>query len=1178
MSTASQRAIQSLSLEHILSRPLIVASDAIAATVVEQMGQIVGRDCALISPQPALKQQEPGHGQSRAEDSSESCALVVGGGQLLGIFTERNVVKLLSEDVDLEQVVISEVMTQPVITLRRADADNIFTVLTTLKQHRIRQLPILDRDGSLMGIVSQTSIRRAMQPYNFLKFRLVGDAMTRDVVQAEASDSLMQLTQLMIKAQVSCVVITEPGPQDGDRVPIGIVTERDVLRFRALKLSLSRTCAEAMMSAPLLLLHSQDTLWQAHQQMQQCHARRLVVIDDNGNLAGIVTQTSLIQVLNPLKILEDVEQLQQLSEEQTVELKQANHALQAEIAERQRLEAALRDANQSLEGRVGLQAARLVQTDEALQQEIRERLQAQAHLEKFFDVAPSLLCIAGLDGYFKRLNSSFGKILGYTNDELLAEPFLNFIHPEDQAATQAELERLAAGELSIAFENRCRIKQGSYRWLAWNAIASPEDGLIYAAAHDVTDRKHDEQALARQYHQGQILSEIIRKISELLDPKDILQTTVAEVRNLLDCSHVLIIECDDAGVGTVVQEAIADDSTILSFVGQTDLDLKFASQTQAHHLPEACIRDDVESAPCSLYSSNFLEQQRIWSCVEMPIFVDGHFWGLIVANQCHHARQWQAYEVELMQRLAKHIGVAIFQTQLLSNLNTQVKRRTEQLIEANAQLEAEIEERRQAEIALRDNQQKLAGILKNAGDAIISIDSQQRIIMYNQGAEGIFGYTFEEAYGQPLDILLPKAFQQIHRQHVRSFAASPNIARQMANRNREVFGQRKSGEEFPAEASLAKLETQSGFIFTVILKDITERRQFETALLRSEERLRLTTNAIPALICYVNTEQRYSFNNQTYQDWFNISPEALQGRHIRDVLGEVYYATIEPHIETALLGRQAKFESELTPPDGRTRYLSTTYIPEVDGQGNVKGFFALVNDISDRKATERMKDELVSVVGHELRTPLTSIHGALELLASNGLGPLTPQAHKFTTIALKNTQRLIRLINDVLDLERLELGQQAMTMASCSIGELMLQAAEGMQPLANDKTLQIHVEPLHIRLWLNSDAIIQVLANLLSNAIKFSPTGAAIKLSASECKDGTIVQVKDDGRGIPADKLTSIFERFRQVDASDSRQLGGTGLGLAICKTIVHRHGGKIWVESTVGEGSTFYFTLPNSC
>ncbi|MGF1514658.1 MAG: PAS domain S-box protein [Elainellaceae cyanobacterium] len=1034
MPTASQQALQSLSLEYILDHPLTAAPDAIAATVVEQMRQIVGQECTLTAqPHDQLEQREV--------QSAASCALVVDGEQLVGIFTERNVVKLLAEDVDLSQIAISEVMTRPVVTLKRAEAENIFTVLTTLKQHRIRQLPILEDDGSL---------------------------------------------------------------------------------------------------------------------------------------AGVVTQASLLQVLNPLKMMEDIEQLQQLNEEQTVELKQTNHALQAEVAERQRLEAALRDANRILEERVGVQAAQIVQTDEALQQEIRDHLQAQAQLEKFFDVTLSLLCIAGLDGYFKRINSSFGQILGYTQAELLAEPFLNFVHPEDQASTQAEFERLALGELTIAFENRYRAKDGSYRWLNWNSVASPEDGLIYAAAHDVTDRKHAEQALVRQYQQGQILSEIIRNISELLDPREILQTTVVEVRNLLDCSHVLIIECADAGVGTVVQEAIADDGAITSFVGRTDLDLKFAFRGQAR-FPNACVCDDVELARCSLYASEFLKQQGIWSCVEVPIFVDEQFWGLIVANQCHHPRQWQAYEVELMQRLAKHIGVAIFQTELLSNLNGQVKRRTEQLLETNAQLEAEIGERRRAEIELRDNQQKLAGILKSAGDAIISIDSQQHIFMYNQGAEDIFGYTFEEAYGQPLDILLPKVHQQIHRQHVRSFADSSDVSRQMVDRSREVFGRRKSGEEFPAEATIAKLETQSGLIFTVILKDVTDRRQFEVALQRSEERLRLTTNAIPALICYVNAEQRYSFNNQTYQDWFNVDPQELRGRHIREILGEAYYAAIKPRVEAALSGKQAKFESELTTPNGRTRCLLTIYIPEVDTQGSVKGFFALVNDISDRKATERMKDELVSVVGHELRTPLTSIHGALELLASDGLGPLTPQAQKFTAIALRNTQRLIRLINDVLDLERLKSGQQEMSMRSCNLAEVMLQAAEAMQPLADDQNLKLQVETFPITLWLDPDAIIQVLTNLLSNAIKFSPAGASIEVGAVKCKDGVTIHVKDYGRGIPKEKVSAIFERFQQVDASDSRQLGGTGLGLAICKSIVQRHGGKIWVESTLDKGSTFFFTLSNS-
>ncbi|MGF1515611.1 MAG: CBS domain-containing protein [Elainellaceae cyanobacterium] len=1040
MPAAHRRSLQFLRLEQILNpEPLTVAPDLAVAAVVDRMGQVTGQECSLNAeadaPQP--------------EAHSAGCALIVGQ-RLLGIFTERDLVQLLSEGVDLDQTSIFEVMTQPVITLKYSEAENTTNVLSALRQHKIRQLPIVNDDGELLGLVTQTDIRRAMQPFNFLKFRRIKDVMIRQVVQAGPSESLLSLTRLMAQNKVSCTVITKRG-RYGASVPIGILTERDMLQFRALGLSLSQTSAQAVMSTPLFLVRPQDTLWTAYQQMQQRHIRRLVVASDAGDLAGIVTQTSLLQLLDPMEMLEDIEQLQQVSEAQAAgltrvnqQLHQVNDRLQSEITERQRLEAALQNANRILEERIGVQAAQLVKANEALKQEVNERQQVQEQLEKFFAVAPSLLCIAGLDGYFKRVNNSFEKVLGYSAAELSATPFLNFVHPEDRLATQTEVERLARGQTTVAFENRYRAKDGGYRWLSWYSTASLSEQRIYAAARDITARKFAEQALARQYQQKQLLSDIIRRIRESLEIDDVLHTAVLEVRTLLDCSHVLIVERQQSTAGRVIKESMAceDAADAASQVGLSLRLMPFSADLAF----SACACADLDSAPCTPLTLEFLRRYGTRSCIEVPICIGNQLWGLIVAGQGDRTRRWQGFEVELMQQLANHIGVAISHARLLNDLEAQVVQRTRQLTEANGQLKQEIE----------------------------------------------------------------------------------------------------------------------------------ERIRIETALLRSEARLQLTTDTLPALICYIDTGQRYCFNNQTYEHWFKQSAADLQGKHIREVLGEAYYGRIKPHVEAALSGQQRSFETEITTPDGKTRALMATYIPEFDPEGMVMGFFAMINDISDRKASERMKDEFVSVVGHELRTPLTSIQGALRLLSSGHFEPLGPQASEFVDIALRNTQRLTRLVNDVLDLERIESGQVMMPMASSDLAELMQQACEAMRTMADGHRLQIEVDPLAVSVWVNADAIIQVLTNLLSNAIKFSPPRSVIKLSAEKRKDDTLVQVVDCGRGIPPDKLETVFERFQQVDASDSRQLGGTGLGLAICRNIVQRHGGKIWVKSVLGVGSAFYFTLPD--
>lgn len=237
--------------------------------------------------------------------------------------------------------------------------------------------------------------------------------------------------------------------------------------------------------------------------------------------------------------------------------------------------------------------------------------------------------------------------------------------------------------------------------------------------------------------------------------------------------------------------------------------------------------------------------------------------------------------------------------------------------------------------------------------------------------------------------------------------------------------------------------------------------------------------------------------------------------------------------------------------------------------------FLVFRDLTRRREVERMKSEFVSVVSHELRTPLTSIHGSLGLLASGLLGPTSEKGQRMLDIAVTNTDRLIRLLNDILDMERLDSGKTEIHRRPCNAGELMRYAADVMRPMAQKHEISLEVRDSVEEIWADPDLLTQCLTNLLSNAIKFSEPGGRVSMDALSAENEVRFQVADDGRGIPSNKQTSIFERFQQVDASDSRRKGGTGLGLAISRSIIQQHGGRIWVESELGKGSRFFFTVP---
>jgi PAS domain S-box-containing protein len=242
--------------------------------------------------------------------------------------------------------------------------------------------------------------------------------------------------------------------------------------------------------------------------------------------------------------------------------------------------------------------------------------------------------------------------------------------------------------------------------------------------------------------------------------------------------------------------------------------------------------------------------------------------------------------------------------------------------------------------------------------------------------------------------------------------------------------------------------------------------------------------------------------------------------------------------------------------------------------GRVSGAVVVFTDISERRAVERMQEEFVSVVSHELRTPLTAIRGSLGLIAGGVVGELPTEAAHMIDIARDNSDRLTRLINDILDLERVESDVPLApgTPEAAAIIEATLETAG---PLATAAGVTLVPGVASGRVQGDPDRLVQALTNLVSNAIKFSPAGGQVRIDARPEGDHVTFRIEDHGRGIPPDRLESVFGRFQQVDSSDARHKGGTGLGLAITKTIVERHGGQIAVESELGRGSVFSFTIP---
>jgi PAS domain S-box-containing protein len=370
-------------------------------------------------------------------------------------------------------------------------------------------------------------------------------------------------------------------------------------------------------------------------------------------------------------------------------------------------------------------------------------------------------------------------------------------------------------------------------------------------------------------------------------------------------------------------------------------------------------------------------------------------------------------------------------------------------------------------------------------------------------------------------------------------------------------------------------------------RELKERQQTEAALARLSHQHELILNSMGEGLFGLNRHAEITFVNQAASQILGYAVDALVGYSVRLLIAEQSQTTALLPIDASLLDGGIHQASDILfrRKDGSilpVEYMSTP----IWEQSKIVGAVVTFKDISHRQLVEQMKDEFISVVSHELRTPLTSIHGSLRMLASGLLDHQPQKRQRLIEIAASSTERLVRLVNDILDVERIEAGKLRMAREACNLEALIQQAVNTMQNLADRAriSVQTNFQASAVCIWADPDRILQTLTNLLSNAIKFSEPGGTVQITVTSASmvdgcstvtDQVQIAVRDQGRGIPPEKLETIFERFQQADSSDARNCEGTGLGLAICRSIVQQHGGRIWAESQINQGSSFFFTIP---
>ncbi|EPX60780.1 hypothetical protein D187_001429 [Cystobacter fuscus DSM 2262] len=593
----------------------------------------------------------------------------------------------------------------------------------------------------------------------------------------------------------------------------------------------------------------------------------------------------------------------------------------------------------------------------------------------------------------------------------------------------------------------------------------------------------------------------------------------------------------------------------------------------------------------------------------------------------HERERMSALETEAHQVLAESGGtrlaavtVAVLMLALQAVLAMRELRRR--------RLAQVLAERNAAERAT--SEARYSGIVSLAADAIITVDEAGHITLFNAGAETIFGYKASEVLGRPLDVLMPERFRERHHQFMRTFLEKGIQARRRVGERRRVHGLRKSGEEFPIDAAISELEVEGRRTLTVILRDISEQKRVEdeqrflvsagellsSTSLDSERTLsRVAQLAVERLadwcLVYLWDEGRVRLSEVAHRDPVQRQTASLlrgfpldsrRAFLAHEVLVQ-HRPLLHSHVSAEQLAALAQSDEHLrllrrlnvrsfmaVPLVVNERLLGAltfissdschVYTPrdlEFAEQLGRYSSLALENARlyqSARDATQA-RDRILGVVAHDLRSPLQSILLALPLLQRRAAlpgGVNDERQGKLLERLSASAHRMNRMIEDLLDVARVEAGQLSIRASPQPTEPLLHEALETVRPQAQEVQLVLEPPGSLPPVLADRDRLLQVFSNLLGNALKFTPSGGEVRVGA-HAEDGQVVFfVKDTGPGLTPDARQHLFERFWQANHGDRR---GAGLGLSIVKDIIEAHGGRIHVESEQGQGSSFFFSVP---
>jgi PAS domain S-box-containing protein len=490
----------------------------------------------------------------------------------------------------------------------------------------------------------------------------------------------------------------------------------------------------------------------------------------------------------------------------------------------------------------------------------------------------------------------------------------------------------------------------------------------------------------------------------------------------------------------------------------------------------------------------------------------------------------------------------------------------------------DVTDQRQAELALLSSEARYREVVENSLGFVFTCSMEGRLTSLNAFTAETLGYRAEALTGRSVTDLLDSSGVATFQDCLRTLETKDEWQGSLPLRRSDGAYRR-----IAFRSRRMQLPGERPFVLNHGM-DVTEQHEAEEALHIATRQRELILESVADGIYGIDLDGRLTFINQAGAGALGYSTDELIGRDVHQFIhhshadGTPYSPSTSPILQALRLRESVRMNNEVFwRRDGTSFPVEYSANPLIE-DGQMSGMVVAFQDVSERRRLDKMKDEFISTVSHELRTPLTSLRASLGLISSGTLDKRPEKQHQMIDMAIGNCDRLVRLVNDILDFDSVERGKLPLDRKPVEATDLLRRAADVAHTSASQVHIDLHIEAPKIQVLADEERILQVLNELVANAIKFSPPQTQIRVAAQPYRENQVCFiVEDQGRGIAQEKLEHIFNRFQQGDASDSRALGGTGLGLALCRSIIEQHGGRIWAESTPSHGSRFQFTLPKA-